>query len=143
MNSYIETNSNFAAEEAADIELAAAADDFIATDTAYSMSDVSILDDAEGNIKAVLGDKKSDGEEAAAMAASDYAEVNIKAVSGDTASDVVEYSALAAASTAVAVASATSAASVPSAAVAAPDVLSVEKKSEWIAVLFCMSSYIF
>ncbi len=36
MNSYIQTKSNFATEEAADIELAAAADDSIATDAAYS-----------------------------------------------------------------------------------------------------------
>jgi len=38
MNSYIE--SNLATEEAADIELAAAADDTIATDAAYSASGV-------------------------------------------------------------------------------------------------------
>jgi hypothetical protein len=81
MNSYIQINSNFATEEAADIELVAAADDSVATDTAYSMSGVSILDDAKGNIKALLGDQKSDKEEAAAKAASDDAEGNIKAVS--------------------------------------------------------------
>jgi hypothetical protein len=97
MNLYIQTNSNFATEEAADINLAAAADDSIATDTAYFMSGVSILDDAEGNIKAVLGDKKSDEEEAAALAASDDVEGTIKAVLGDQKSDVVESSALAAA----------------------------------------------
>ncbi len=51
MNAYIQTNSNFATEEAADIELAAAADDSVATDAACSASGVSILDDAEGNIK--------------------------------------------------------------------------------------------
>jgi hypothetical protein len=89
---------------------------------------VSILDDAKGNIKAVLGDKKSDEEEAAAMAASDDAEGNIKAVSGDKKSEVVESSAPAAASVVVAVASAKSAASVASMAVAVHDVLSVQKK---------------
>jgi hypothetical protein len=103
MNSYIQTNSNFGTEEAADIELVAAADDTVATDAAYSASGVSILDDAEGNIKAVLGDKKSDEEEAAAMAAPDDAEGNIKAVLRDKKSDVVESLAPAAASTAVAV----------------------------------------
>jgi hypothetical protein len=96
MNSYIQTN--FAIEEAADIELAAAAaDDSIATD----MSGVSISDDAEGNIKAVLGDKKA---------------------------DVVEASAPTAAPTVVAVAPSASAADVASAtAVAAPAVV-LEKK---------------
>jgi hypothetical protein len=38
MNSYI--HSNFATEDAADIELVAAADDTIATDAAYSASGV-------------------------------------------------------------------------------------------------------
>jgi hypothetical protein len=63
MNSYIQ--SNFATEKAADIELAAGTDDTVATDAAYSASCVSTLYDAEGNIKAVLGDKKTDKEEAA------------------------------------------------------------------------------
>ena len=68
MNSYIQTN--FATEEAADIELAAAvADDSIATD----VSRVSISDDAEGNIKAVSGEKKSDVVEASAPAAAPMA----------------------------------------------------------------------
>ncbi len=125
MKSYIQTN--FATEEAADIELAvAAADDSIATGAAYSASGVSISDDAEGNIKAVLRDKESDVKEAAATAALNDAEGNIKA--GDRESDVVEASAPAAASAAVAVTSATSAASVASAAVGAPDVLCVWKK---------------
>ncbi len=79
----------------------AAADDSVATDAAYFASDMSISDDAEGNIKAVLGDKKS---------------------------DVVEASTPAAAFAAVAVASVTSAASVASAAVAVPDVISVQEK---------------
>ncbi len=109
-------------------QLAATADDTVATDAAYSASGVSILDDAEGNIKAVLGDKKSDEEGAAAMAASHDAEGNIKAVSGDKKSDLVESSAPAAASMVVVVASAKSATSVASTAVAAPDVLSVQKK---------------
>ncbi len=86
----------FTTDEAADIDLAAAAaDDSLATDAAYSTSGVSISDDAEANIKAVLGGKKS---------------------------VVVEASAPAAASTAVAVAPMTSAAAVASAgAVAAQD----------------------
>jgi hypothetical protein len=128
MNSYIQTNSNFVIEEAADIELAAAADDSVATDAAYSMSGVSILDDAEGNIKAVLGGKKSDEEEAAPTAASDDAEGNIKAVSGDKKSDLVVSSAPAAAFAVVAVSSAMSAAFVASVAFSGPDVLSVWKK---------------
>jgi hypothetical protein len=124
MNSFIQTN--FATDEAADIELAvASADDFVATDAAYSASGVSISDEAEGNIKLVSGDKQSDVVEASAPAAIDNAEGNIKAVSGDKKSEAVEASALAAASAVVAVASAMSAASVVSAAVAAPDVLSV------------------
>jgi hypothetical protein len=94
--------------------------------TQHILSGVSISDDAEGNIKAVLGDKKSDVEEAAATAASNDAEGNIKA--GDRESDVVEVSAPAAASAAVAVASTTSAGSVASAAVGAPEVLCVWKK---------------
>ena len=125
-NSYIQ--SNFVTKEALDFELVAAADDTVATDAAYSVSGVSILDDAEGNIKAVLGDEKSDEEEAVATAASDDAEGKIKAVLGDKNSDMVEASALAAASVAVAVASVMSAASVASAAVGAPDVLCVWKK---------------
>ncbi len=87
--------TDFATEEAADIKLAAAAaaDDSITTDA----SGVSISDDAEGNIKAVSGEKKS---------------------------DVVEASAPAGAPTVVAVAPATSAAAVASAdAVAVPAVL--------------------
>jgi hypothetical protein len=125
-NSYIQ--SNFVTKEALDFELVAAADDTVATDAAYSVSGVSILDDAEGNIKAVLGDEKFDEEEAVATAASDDAEGNIKAVSEDKKSDVVESSAPAAASVVVAVASTKSAASVASTAVAAPDILSVQKK---------------
>ncbi len=60
------------------------------------------------------------------MAASNDAEGNIKA--GDRESDVVEASVLAAASSAMTVASVTSAASVAFAAVGAPDVLCVWKK---------------
>jgi hypothetical protein len=68
MNSYIQTN--FATEEAADIELAvAAADDSITTD----VSGVSISDDAEVNNKAVSREKKSDVEEASAPAAAPVA----------------------------------------------------------------------
>ncbi len=44
MNSYIQWN--FATEEAVDIELAAGADDTVATGTAYSASYVGTLDDA-------------------------------------------------------------------------------------------------
>ncbi len=63
MNLYIQPN--FATEEAANIDLAAAAaDDSITMTAAYCASDVSISDDAEGNIKAVLGDEKSDVVEA-------------------------------------------------------------------------------
>jgi hypothetical protein len=58
MNLFFQTN--FDTEEAVDIELAAAADDTDATDAAYSVSGVSTLYDAEGNIKAVLGAKKTD-----------------------------------------------------------------------------------
>jgi hypothetical protein len=85
---------------------------------------VSTIDDAQENIKAVLGDKKTDEEDAA----SDYAEVIIKAVLGDTKSDVVESSAPDVAYAAVAVSSGKSAASVASMAVAGPDILSVQKK---------------
>ncbi len=90
---------NFSIAEAADIGLAAAtADDSITAYAAHSALGVSILDDAEGNIKAVLGEKKS---------------------------DVVEASAPAAAPTAMAVAPATSAVAVASAvAVPAPAVVS-------------------
>jgi hypothetical protein len=88
MNSYIQ--SNLATEEAADIELVAETDDTVASDAAYSMSGVGTLDDAEGNIKAVSRDKKTDEKEAAL----DDAEGNIKAVLGDKKSDVVESSAL-------------------------------------------------
>ncbi len=104
-----------------------AANDTVANDAAYSASGVSTLDDAEGHIKTVLGDKKTDEEEAAAMAASDDAEGNIKAVLWDKKSDVVESPALAAAYVPVAVSSGKSAASVASTAVAAPDILSVQK----------------
>jgi hypothetical protein len=97
MNPYIQTNSNFATEEAADIKLATAADDSVKVDAAYSASGVSISDDAEGNIKAILGDKKPVVKEAAATAALDDSEGNIKAVLGDKKSDVIESSALAAA----------------------------------------------
>jgi hypothetical protein len=130
MNSFIQ--SNFSTEEAVDIELAAAADDTVATNAAYSASSVSTLDDAEGNIKAVLGVKKTDEEEAA----SDDAEGNIKAVLGDKKSDVVEFSAPAAAYTAVAVSSGKSAASIASMAVAAPDILSVWEKGVSVLAFF-------
>ena len=53
MNSYIQPN--FSTAEAVDIELAAAAvDNSLTTYAAHSTSGVSISDDAEGNIKAVL-----------------------------------------------------------------------------------------
>ncbi len=52
-----------------DIDLAAAAvDDSLTTYTAHSASGVSISDDAEGNVKAVLGEKISDVVEASAPA---------------------------------------------------------------------------
>ncbi len=140
MNSYIQTNSNLATVEAVDIELAAAADGTVATDAAYA-SGVSILADDEGNIKVVLGEKKSDEEEAAATAASDDAEGNIKAVLGDKKLDEVESSAPATAFAVVAVATAKSAASVASAAVAAPDVLSVQGRGVCGLPFFFLSSY--
>ncbi len=56
VNSYIQPNLSTTAA-AADISLAAAAvDDSLTTYAAHSASGVSILDDAEGNIKAVLGE---------------------------------------------------------------------------------------
>jgi hypothetical protein len=59
MNEFIYSVKKSTAE-ALDIDpAAAAADDSVATDAAYSVSGVSIFDDAEGNIKAVLGEKKS------------------------------------------------------------------------------------
>jgi hypothetical protein len=109
---YIQPNYS-TAEAAAIIDVAAAADVSVATDTAYSASDVSILDDAEGDItvKAVLGEKKSDVVEASAPA------------------DAVEASDPVVASAVVAVTFAMSAATVASAAAAAlQDVVSVGKK---------------
>jgi hypothetical protein len=51
--------TNVATEEAADIDLAAAAaDDSVKTGATYSTSGVSILDDAEGNIKEELEEMK-------------------------------------------------------------------------------------
>jgi hypothetical protein len=73
MNSYIQ--SNLAPEEAADIVLATGAYDTVATDAAHSNSCVSTLDDAEGNMNAGPGDKKTDEEE---EAASDDAEGHIQ-----------------------------------------------------------------
>jgi hypothetical protein len=135
MNLYIP--SYFATEEAVDIELVARADDTVATDAACAASCVSTLDDAEENIKAVLGDKKTDEEEAA----SDYAEGNIKAVLGDKKSDAVESSAPDVTYAAVAVSSGKSAVSVASMAIAGPDILSVQKKRGECVGIFCMSSY--
>jgi hypothetical protein len=67
VNSYIQPI--FSTAEAADIDLAAAAvDDSLTTYAAHSGSGVSILNDAEGNIKAVLGEKISDVVEASAPA---------------------------------------------------------------------------
>ncbi len=67
LNSYIQPN--FSTVEAADIDLAAVvADDSLTIYAAHSASGVSILYDAEGNIKAVLGQKKSDVVEASALA---------------------------------------------------------------------------
>ncbi len=97
MNSYIQ--SNLATEEAADIVIAAGADDTVATDAAHSTSCVSTLDNAEGNINAGPGDKKTDEDEAAL----DDAEGNIKAVLANKKSDKVESSALDIAYAAVAV----------------------------------------
>jgi hypothetical protein len=54
---------------AVDIDLAApAVDDSLTTYTAHSASGVSISDDAEGNIKAILGEEISDVVEASAPA---------------------------------------------------------------------------
>jgi hypothetical protein len=67
VNSYIQPN--FSTAEAVDIELAAAAvDNSLTTYAAHFASGVSILDDAEGNIKAVLGEDISDVVEASAPA---------------------------------------------------------------------------
>jgi hypothetical protein len=68
VNSYIQPNLSTTAA-AADIDLAAAAvDNSLTTYAAHSTSGVSILDDAEGNIKAVLGEEISDVVEASAPA---------------------------------------------------------------------------
>jgi hypothetical protein len=67
VSSYIQPNLSTA--EAVDIHLVAAAvDASLTTYAAHSMSGVSILDDAEGNIKAVLGEEISDVVEASAPA---------------------------------------------------------------------------
>ena len=67
VNSYIQPNLSTAA--AAGIDLAATAvDNSLTTYAAHSASGVSILDDAEGNIKAVLGEEISDVVEASAFA---------------------------------------------------------------------------
>ncbi len=61
--SYLQTQA-----AAADIDLAAAAvDNSIKTYTSHSASGVNISDDAEGNIKAVLGEEISDVVEALAL----------------------------------------------------------------------------
>ncbi len=73
MNSYIQ--SSLATEVAADIVLAAGAYDTVATDAAHSTSCMSTLDDAEENMNAGPGDKKTDEEEKAAL---DDAEGNIQ-----------------------------------------------------------------
>ena len=68
VNSYIQPNLSTTAA-AADIDLAATAvDNSLTTYAAHSTSGVSILDDAEGNIKAVLGEEISDVVEASAAA---------------------------------------------------------------------------
>ncbi len=68
VNSYIQPNLSTTAA-AADIVLeAAAVDDSLTTYTAHSASGVSISDDAEGNIKAVLGEEISDVVEASVPA---------------------------------------------------------------------------
>ncbi len=115
VNSYIQPN--FSTAEAADIDLAAAAaDDSFTTYAAYSASGVSILDDSKGNIKAVLGEKKS---------------------------DVVEASAPAAATVVVAVAPATSAAAFSfCSSSSCAGCCFREKRGEWIAVIFCMGSHV-
>ncbi len=65
VNSYIQPNLSTAA--AVDIDLAAAAvNDSLTTYTAHSPSGVSISDDAEGNIKAALGEEISGVVEASA-----------------------------------------------------------------------------
>jgi hypothetical protein len=68
VNSYIQPNLSTTAA-AADIDPAAAAvDDSLTTYTAHSASGVSISDDAEGNIKAVLRKEISDVVEASSPA---------------------------------------------------------------------------
>ncbi len=63
MNSYIQPNLSSA--EAADIDLAVAAiDAYLTSYAGHSTSDVSISDNAEGNIKAILGEEISDVVEA-------------------------------------------------------------------------------
>jgi hypothetical protein len=121
MNSYIQ--SNLATEEAADIVLVAGAYDTVATDAAHSTSCVSTLDDAEGNMNTGPGDKKTDEAEAAL----DDTEGNIKAVLADKKSDEVESSASDIAYTAVTVSTRKFDVSESSTAVAAPDILSVQK----------------
>jgi hypothetical protein len=67
VNPYIQPNLSTA--QAADIDLAAAAvDNSLTTYAAHSASGVSILDNADGNIKAVLGEEISDVVEASAPA---------------------------------------------------------------------------
>ena len=68
MNSYIQPNLSSA--EAADIDLAVAAiDAYLTSYAGHSTSDVSISDNAEGNIKAILGEEISDVVEALAPTA--------------------------------------------------------------------------
>ena len=93
---YIQPNFS-TAEAAAIIDLAAAADVSVATDAAYSASDVSILDDAEGDItvKAVLGEKKSDVVEASAPAAAPAAVAVASVMSAAAVASVAAVAALA------------------------------------------------
>ncbi len=94
VNSYIQPN--FSTTEAVDIDLAAAAaDDSVATDVAYSVSGVSIADDAKGNIKAVLGEKKSDVVEASAPAAAPAAVAVASVMSAAAVASVAAVAALA------------------------------------------------
>jgi hypothetical protein len=62
VNLYIQLNLSTPAT--VDIVAAAAVEDSLTTYTAHSASGVSISDDAEGNIKAVLGEEISDVVEA-------------------------------------------------------------------------------
>jgi hypothetical protein len=126
-----------ASEEAADIVLAAGTHDTVANDAAHSTSCVSTLDDAEGNMNTGPRDKKDEEEETAL----NDAERKIKTVKADKTSDEVESSAPDIMYAAVAVSSRKFAMPESSTAVAAPKIMSVQKKGVSVLGSFCMSSY--